>query len=196
MNQRQKQKEATRSKIMETSRELFREFGFEVTTRNIAESSGISVGTIFVHFKDKRDLLINVLHKDLEKAGLRSLKQLDPRKSVLTNLINVTKPIYAYYLSDPRLSQVLLKESLFVGEEYTNKLIKDQLETFLEIISKTISPHFGGSQDDVNNFMTTFFSLYFVNIIRHLKFKTTTVEAAIKDLEKSLIPLVRGYGVD
>ena len=52
MNQRQKQKEATRSKIMETSRELFREFGFEVTTRNIAESSGISVGTIFVHFKE------------------------------------------------------------------------------------------------------------------------------------------------
>lgn len=65
-NRRQTQKEDTRKIILESSRDLFNDLGFDKTsTREIALRAGVGVGTVFSHFPDKSSLLIAVLLDDL-----------------------------------------------------------------------------------------------------------------------------------
>ncbi len=57
----------TRNKIVITARELFAEKGFEETTTNmIAKAAGISVGSIYSHFKDKWEIFLIILEEHKE----------------------------------------------------------------------------------------------------------------------------------
>ena len=194
MNKRQKQKAETREKILEIARSLFSRKGFEVSMRFLANEAGISVGSLFVHFKDKHDLLVHVLYEDLQRAGERALQHLSAEKSVLDNLIDVTRPVYEYYLMNPELSQVLLKESMFSNEDDENPLIRDQLYWFLREIVAVIQPKFkNDSSLNLENFMASFFSLYFVNLLKNLKKKDVGIEDVMADLVKPLEALTVAY---
>lgn len=62
---------------MDAARELFVKHGYEhVTMRQIAESCGYTAGAFYVHFKDKRDLLLAICRHDFEQfqAVLRALQ--------------------------------------------------------------------------------------------------------------------------
>lgn len=199
MSIRKKQKAETRNIILNCARDLFSNKGFEVSMRTIAKEANVSVGTLFVHFKDKNDLLAHVLHEGLAAAGKRGLSNLSSTKSVLDNLIDVTKPVYSYYFENPRLSQVLLKESIFISEEEEdeNQLIRDQLYWFLGEIMKIIQPRFKNDPIlNIENFMSTFLSLYFINLLKHLKKDSPNLNEAMDDLMKPLRGLVVGYGLE
>jgi AcrR family transcriptional regulator len=57
-----KDKEDLKSTILQGAKKLFLEKGIEQTTiRNIAQEIGCSIGTVYVYFKDKNDIL-NELH--------------------------------------------------------------------------------------------------------------------------------------
>lgn len=52
------EKDATRQRIVEAARALFRQHGFEAaTTRQIARAAGIATGTLFNYFPNKEDIL-------------------------------------------------------------------------------------------------------------------------------------------
>ncbi|QBE48241.1 TetR/AcrR family transcriptional regulator [Leucobacter triazinivorans] len=60
MSKREQLKQATQQRIIDAAGQLFREYGFaETTIREIAETSGVSVGRVMV-VGDKNDLLIHV----------------------------------------------------------------------------------------------------------------------------------------
>lgn len=56
-SKRQLQKENTRKKIIETAYQIYSNQGFTATTAAIAIESGVSHGTIFVHFPSVNELL-------------------------------------------------------------------------------------------------------------------------------------------
>ncbi len=59
---------STREKIVETARSLFAEKGFDrTTTAEIAREAGISEGTIYRHFKSKKELLMECVIPVLQK---------------------------------------------------------------------------------------------------------------------------------
>lgn len=59
---------STREKIVETARSLFAENGFDrTTTAEIAREAGISEGTIYRHFKSKKELLMECVIPVLQK---------------------------------------------------------------------------------------------------------------------------------
>jgi AcrR family transcriptional regulator len=72
---KEKQKDKLRREILAAARELFVEHGYEsVSMRKVAEKIEYSPTTIYLYFKDKQDLLINLceetfaqLHQSLEK---------------------------------------------------------------------------------------------------------------------------------
>ena len=197
MSKRQHQKAETRKSIVAAAHHLFSTHGYGVSMRAIAERAGIAVGTLFFHFKDKHDLLIQVLHDGLAAAGKKGLESLSQKKDTLTNLLDATRPVYEYYLENPSLSQVLLKESMFLSEAAENQLIRDQLYWFLREISSVIGPKF--SQDEVltkESFLTSFFSLYFVNLLVQIKKKEPTIEQAMGDLKRPLAALTKAYHLD
>jgi AcrR family transcriptional regulator len=109
---RQVQKGATKARILEVARIHFERDGFDAANiRDIAAEAEVAAGTVMLHFTDKASLLHAALHDDLEAALARSLGT-PSQGPLLERLCAVVRPFYAYYEARPRLSKVLLRESL------------------------------------------------------------------------------------
>jgi AcrR family transcriptional regulator len=64
---RQKNKEATKRRILAAALQLFKEKGLEgTTTKEISEKAGIAEGTLFNYFKTKEDLALYFFQKETE----------------------------------------------------------------------------------------------------------------------------------
>ena len=64
----QKRSRETRRKILKVAMELFSEVGFNVTTTAlIAQRGGFSVGSIYAHFTNKREIFLTVLDEYSEQ---------------------------------------------------------------------------------------------------------------------------------
>jgi AcrR family transcriptional regulator len=85
----------TQQKLIEAARVLFRERGYlETTTRHISERAGVSIGSFYVYYQDKKALfqdLIEEYYRELGTIGLSTLltqaQNPDNRKAVLKTLI-------------------------------------------------------------------------------------------------------------
>lgn len=78
MRPRDAQREASRQRVLEASRDLFAEFGYEATTvRMIADRATLSVGGVFTTFGDKADILHSV-RMEQSDALLEELRALAP----------------------------------------------------------------------------------------------------------------------
>ncbi len=131
-SRRHVQKEETRRIILESSRALFNEQGFDKTsTRAIANHAGVSVGTVFSHFPDKSSLLIAVLLDDLTSTQTNAMKSMPKDVNVRDRFIHLARSFYIYYSKRPDLSRTLLKELWFVKGEWGNKLMTQAFEFVL-----------------------------------------------------------------
>lgn len=132
---RQQQKDKTRDTILSVSKQLFLESGFEnTTTRQIADKAGVALGTIFAHFRDKHQLLRELLASDVDHVRREARSTLEKQAGSVDAMIHYARHLYAYYQSHWTLSQVLLKEAIFNTEEYA-----EHLEIFVKELSDRVS---------------------------------------------------------
>ncbi len=111
---RDEQKQRTRGRLLAAARTSFERHGFAGTTmRKVAESAGVAVGTVFVHFEDKRDLLCSALFDQLEQVVQRALDDA-PKGPARERLHHLTAALFGHYQARPELSRMLLRESLLV----------------------------------------------------------------------------------
>lgn len=85
----ERERRAKRVLIMEAARELFLERGYEaVTLREIASRIEHSTTAVYVHFKDKRDLLQQIVAEDFAKFGaaLAATAEVRPARARLARL--------------------------------------------------------------------------------------------------------------
>ena len=89
LNRRQVAKARTRGKVIESSRRLFAQRGYDAATiRDIAREAGMSTGAVFANFQDKSELFDTVLAEDLARlaeALTRGIKTGTDLKSRLQN---------------------------------------------------------------------------------------------------------------
>ncbi len=70
LNRRQVAKQRTRGKVIESSRRLFAQRGYDAATiRDIAREAGMSTGAVFANFQDKSELFDTVLAEDLARLA-------------------------------------------------------------------------------------------------------------------------------
>ena len=75
MNKRQIQKLKTRKQILKAAKNCFSSKGFlNTTTSEIANDSGIAHGTLFLHFKNKEILIIEILDQQLENISMKIIE--------------------------------------------------------------------------------------------------------------------------
>jgi len=75
MNKRQVQKQETRNFILKQAKNCFINKGFlQTTTSEIAAECGIAHGTLFLHFKNKENLIIEILDQQLEMISLKIIE--------------------------------------------------------------------------------------------------------------------------
>jgi AcrR family transcriptional regulator len=109
---RERSKIDKRRRIMEAAREVFIEHGYDIaTTREIAARADVSIGTVFVYAKDKRDLLLQIVNDDLEAINARGQAVLDRPGSLPERLLAYFKLRYRYWASEPRLARPALRET-------------------------------------------------------------------------------------
>lgn len=89
---------------MEAALELFTEFGFYRTTMSmIAAKAGVSVGLFYNYFKNKDDLLENMISENCEKTklGLAQLRNIDDPFSLIEQFC-----YGLYHIQDKKMQQV------------------------------------------------------------------------------------------
>lgn len=195
---RQKQKQRTRKEILAAAKRLFADKGYEAATmREIAARAGISVGAIFVHFKDKVALLvatlIDVIDQELEKAMSSFPHEADIRRQ----LMHIPRHFYAYYARDPRLVRVWLKETLLLNPEAAEP-VKRQYDDLLGFIANVLekAKERGEVRQDTISIIAAaaYFSLYMVMLIEMVKAEHPEVQTTLTALEAMIDQLIKGIG--
>ncbi len=129
---------ATRHTVLEAARAEFEEVGFEAAgIRSIARTAGVSSGTVLHHFGSKRELLYAAFFDDLEaameraKAAAHGLEE----EALETRLHALASSIFADYGRRPRLSRILLRESI-LAEPPWDARFQGQVATLHGIVTE------------------------------------------------------------
>jgi AcrR family transcriptional regulator len=112
---REEGRRATRRTVLEAARAEFEEVGFDAAgVRSIARAAGVSSGTVLHHFGSKRELLYAAFFDDLEEALDRAQAAAHgmAEEALETRLHALASSIFADHGRRPRLSRILLRESI------------------------------------------------------------------------------------
>lgn len=165
---RQAQKEATRLRVLDAARLHFERDGFEAASvRAIAAEAGVAAGTVLLHFSDKLSLLHAALHDDLEDAIERSLRA-PSRGALLDRLCAVVRPFYAYYDARPKLSKILLRESLLAAPPWRERFGEQLLRVNVHVVSLVEEAKAGrelAPATDARAFAAAFAAFYYFALI-------------------------------
>ncbi len=107
---RELQKLATRERVRKAAFELFSSAGFDATTtKAVAERAEIATGTVFVHAKDKVDLLCLVMHDLLGEATASAFATIPGDAPLRTQILHVFGELIAMYGKAPELAAPFIK---------------------------------------------------------------------------------------
>jgi AcrR family transcriptional regulator len=118
-----KRREETRDKIIIAACELFSKYGYHNTqVMDIVKAVGMSAGTFYNHFKDKRDLFEKLTLESLESLRHHIKKMREPldiwnpfeRTKLLTEMFTA---IFDYIDANPQQLLMLLRGGFGVDEE-------------------------------------------------------------------------------
>lgn len=134
---RARNKQDKRVRIERAARTLFAKRGYEATTtREIAELAGIGVGTLFVYFPEKRDLLFHLFSNDVRGVMADALARV-PAGPLVDRVMFVFERFFDYYAIDPALSRVLVKEMAWVTDRdrvANNTLTLELINSLAELV--------------------------------------------------------------
>jgi AcrR family transcriptional regulator len=111
---RQRGKNAKQRRIKEAAKAVFSDVGYDAaTTREIARRAGVSIGTLFVYAKDKRDLLFLVFNDELDPVADGARRDLPENKPTLDRLCALARPWYRYFGDNLTLGRFAFREMTF-----------------------------------------------------------------------------------
>jgi AcrR family transcriptional regulator len=160
VGRRQQQREDTRQRLLEVARRQFGEHGFEATQlREIAREAGVALGTLYVHFADKRDLLHTALFDDLEQA-LQDALQSGPAP-LEPWLVHLAGVFFDHYAARPALSRVLLRESLVCEPPWSTRFTGQLARVHAAVVQRfEVARSQGEVSGDAALFAVAFISFY------------------------------------
>jgi AcrR family transcriptional regulator len=114
LGRREVKKRETRGAIQYTARTLFETRGYEGTTiRAIADEAGVGVGTVHLHFKDKKGLLLACTIDELERADQGSWARMPKDASIKEQLLRRATDGFEQWARQPSLAKTILRNLYF-----------------------------------------------------------------------------------
>ncbi len=116
----EKRKEETRTKIVTAACELFSKFGYHNTqVMDIVKSVGMSAGTFYNHFKDKRDLFEQITLDSLESLRVTVKLMREPidiwsHEARTRTLMDTFNAVFDYVDDNPQQLLMILRGSFGV----------------------------------------------------------------------------------
>lgn len=107
-DRKEREKLARKKAILDAAREVFFEKGFQATTmEQIAEVAELSKGSLYLHFPTKEELYVSILIEGLEVLLKRFEKAVKGVEDWETQIRNIGKAYYAFYLEEKNYSRIL-----------------------------------------------------------------------------------------
>lgn len=169
---REKSKLKTLAAIRQAAWSLFVEKGFDgATTREIAERAKVAAGTVFVHAKDKDELLAMVFQQRVTSAFEQGLEAVDEELPLTDRLVRVFGAFFEEYRLQPELAQRFLCVTLTLkgphGQEQSRveEAVISRLAALLERARER-----GETREDldVRGYAQNLFALYRFTVFRWL----------------------------
>ena len=108
---RELSKRESQHKIMTAARRAFAEQGYDgATLRDIAASAGLTVGALFNHVTDKRDLIYLIFNEEVRTITGKALGSPRPYQDLCSKILSITEHYFRLFSSEPVLSRILLSE--------------------------------------------------------------------------------------
>jgi AcrR family transcriptional regulator len=126
--------ERRRAEIIEAAYEVFSTRGYSAAgIADIAEKLGIGHGTFYRYFKNKRDILDQVVDYGVERiVSALALETAEPAKSLeefREQLRHIGERLFALLDEDPGIGSVVMLEATSIDEEMTHRVL-GLLDTF------------------------------------------------------------------
>lgn len=120
--------ERRRREIIEAAYEVFASKGYSAAgIADIAERLGMGHGTFYRYFKNKRDILDQVVDYGVERiVETLELETPEPARSIdefRDQLRHIAERLFTLLDSDPGLGQVVLLEATSIDEEMTQRVL-------------------------------------------------------------------------
>lgn len=165
---RQSQKADTRARLLKVARKHLAHHGFDGTSfRAIAREAGVALGTVVLHFTDKRGLLHAALYDDLAEVVEEGVRA-EIKGPLIDRVSAVVAPAYAYYARRPALSRVLLQSALFADSPWRERFAEQTAQAHLRIVALAEAAKASGelaTDVDAATFGAAALAFYYVTLI-------------------------------
>lgn len=193
---RSEQKEDTKARVRLAALELFSTVGFdETTTKAVAERAGVASGTVFVHARDKVDLLCLVFLDLLRAATEEGFSRVDDDAPLLEQLLSVFSALFETYGANERIARPFIR--VFPGTDGPNgRLLNNLTFEFLGRVAALVTRAQARGEVDASVqpllLAQNIFALYFFALMSWMSGYTTVSTALDPGLRMALELQLRG----
>lgn len=146
---------ATRARLVEAARRQFFANGYAATTSNhIAEAAGVSIGTFYNHFPDKKQVLAEIIQQSMADSlaigdPLNAPEGLSPQERRVRLDLSVRQLLVS--APDFVALQSVWQDAAAVDAEFREALRRFEEESFLQnrAIVKSLAPHANADELDL-----------------------------------------------
>lgn len=162
------------AKIIEAAIEIFSEKGYAATsTSEIAKKAGVAEGTIFRHYKTKKELLISIVLPVISKFAVP-------------------------FLTDKFVNEVFQEKSSEDMDELLNKLVKNRFEFVKENIAliKIVLQEIAYHEEIQERFKKQFVEKVYPNFkktVEHIQTKDQLVDFPVETILRLTISTILGF---
>lgn len=160
--------EERKTQILKIATDIFYRDGYEkASLQEIAERAGFTKAAIYYHFKNKEEILFNLVTSisdqlvfDLKEIVKRKGDPVEQLKEMLTTQIS-------YMKRDKEKVKILVEDRRFLGKKYEN-IVKDKQREIFEIYKKKLDEIVNIRRLNNINIITATFSLFgIINWLYH-----------------------------
>lgn len=141
---RELHREATRQRVVDTASRLFQEHGFAATTiRDVAEASGVSIGTVMAA-GDKNGLLVRVFdalieEEHVQRVGVDAPTESGDERPCIKRVMGLVQPFVSLFTGRRGLARAYA--SILVSGNHTSALFTDLAAGLIDEIQTAITRH-------------------------------------------------------
>ncbi len=125
-------------RILQAAVNIFAEKGFyKAKISEIAREAGVADGTIYLYFKNKDDILIQLFEEEMDRMIQAMREEISPLRDPLEKLKVFVRRHMGVVEANPRLAEVIqveLRQSNKFVKNYTNRKFQEYLNVLEEII--------------------------------------------------------------
>lgn len=201
---RERAKRDKQRRIATAARQVIIEKGYDAaTTREIAAEAGVSIGTVFVYARDKRDLLLMVVNDELDALTEQGQAWVERPGPLLDRLCGFFTERYRYWVAEPALSRPALGQTYELEGPLAEEVVSDEMSRFhqrrgimmAQLRTMVLQAQASGEAAadlDADRVAALFMSLYVGEVRRWLQQPQPDAAAGMKQLKAMLTLVMRG----